>query len=254
MDDNLFLRGATVSWNDLNYSLDVDRAIRVRLEQQVLKELEDRETRRVNFSHWPGAGATTVSRRIAWNLHRQFPTVVALEIQPQETAERLQHLFGITRMPVLVIIDLPDVAKDVIDRLYDALRSSHIPAVLLTVERRFELRGVGSPHYLDALLTTREAVGLAEVLANRVPERRLALESLIDDQDRRKRTPFYFGLTAYGRDFHGIESYVETRLSATPDAINQSVLLMAFALLLRANAGISSGLWPALQHSCLKAG
>lgn len=229
LDDSLFLRGATVSWNDLNDSLDVDRVIRVRLEQQVLKELEDRETRRVNFSHWPGAGATTVSRRIAWDLHRQFPTVVALEIQAQETAERLQHLFGITRMPALVLIDLPDVAKEVVDRLYDALRGSHIPVVLLTVERRFDLRGVGSPHYLDAMLTTREAVGLAEVLANRVPERKSALESLIDDQDRRKRTPFYFGLTAYGRDFHGIESYVETRLSATPDAISQSVLLMAFA-------------------------
>ena len=228
-DGSSFLKGATVSWNDLDDGLDVDRAIRAKLEQQVLEELGDRGTRRVNFSHWPGAGATTVARRIAWNLHRQFPTVVAIEIQPQETAERLQHLFGVTRLPVFVVIDLPDVSKEVVDRFYDALRGSHIPAVLFTVERRFDLRGAGSPYYLDAMLTTREAVGLAEVLATRVPERRSVLESLVDDPERRKRTPFYFGLTAYGRDFQGIEAYVETRLSTAPDAISESVLLMAFA-------------------------
>ena len=110
-EEDSFLRGATVSWNGLNGRVDIDREITTKLEQQIVRELEDRATRRVNFWHWPGAGATTVARRIAWNLHRQFPTVVAFEIQPQETAERLQHLFGITRMPFLVIIDLPDVPQ-----------------------------------------------------------------------------------------------------------------------------------------------
>ena len=231
-EDDSFLKGATVSWNDLDSRVDIDRDITTKLEQQVLKELDDRATRRVNLWHWPGAGATTVARRISWNLHREFPTVVAREIQPQETAERLQHLFGITRMPVLVIIDLPHVPKEVVDRLYDALRSSHIPAVLLTVEVRFYNRGGSGPHYLDAMLTTREAVRLSEVLATRVPDRRSELESLIGERDRRRRSPFYFGLTAYGRDFQGIESYVETRLSQASEVVEvvrDAVVLMAFA-------------------------
>ena len=228
-DENPFLKGATVSWVDLMTGIDVDRDIRPRIEQQVLTELTQRETRRVNFSHWPGAGATTVARRIAWNLHRQFPTVIALNIQPQETAERLQHLFGITRLPVFVVIDLPDVAKEVVDRFYDVLRSSHIPAVLFNVERRFDFRSGGGPPYLDAMLTTIEAVGLSDLLGSRVPERRSDLESLVDDPDRRKRTPFYFGLTAYGRDFQGIEAYVRTRLSTAPEAVAEPLLLMAFA-------------------------
>ena len=86
-----------------------------------------------------------------------------------------------------------------------------------------------APHYLDAMLTTREAVGLSGVLVARVPGRRVALESLIDEPDRRKRSPFYFGLTAYGRDFHGLESYVEARLSKAADPIRDAALLMAFA-------------------------
>ena len=229
-DGGLFLKGATVGWYDLNVgSVDVNRDVTTKLEQGIRQELEARATRRVNLWHWPGAGGTTVARRIAWNIHRTFPTVVAREIQPQETAERLRHLFGVTRMPILLVIDLPGVSKEVVDRLYDELRGSHTHVVLFNVERRFG-PGVGSStYYLDAMLTNREAFGLSEILAARLPEKRSHLESLITEPDRRKRSPFYFGLTAYGRDFQGLESYVEARLSQASDPIRSAVLFMAFA-------------------------
>ena len=229
-DGDLFLKGATVGWYDLNIgTVDADRDVTTKLEQRIRQEIEARATRRVNLWHVPGAGGTTVARRIGWNIHRHFPTVVAREIQPQETAERLRHLFGETRLPILVVIDLPGITKEVVDRLYDELKSSHTHAVLFNVERRFD-SGVGSStHYLDAMLTTREAFGLSGVLATRVPERRSDLESLIDEPDRRKRSPFYFGLTAYGRDFQGLESYVEARLSQASDPVRDAVLFMAFA-------------------------
>ena len=67
------------------------------------------------------------------------------------------------------------------------------------------------------------------MLAARVPDRRSDIESLVDEPDRRKRSPFYFGLTAYGRDFQGIESYVETRLFRASESVSNAVLIMAFA-------------------------
>ena len=191
--------------------------------------MEAKATRRVNLWHLPGAGGTTVARRIAWNLHHQFPTVVAREVKPQETAERLRHLCGEARLPILVVIDLPGVTKEVVDRLYDDLRSSHTPAVLFNVERRFNPGPGTGTHYLDAMLTTREAFALSGVLSARVPNRRADLELLIDIQDRRRRSPFYFGITAYGRDFQGIESYVEARLAQASDPVRNAVLFMAFA-------------------------
>ena len=229
-DGDLFLKGTTAGWNDLNIgAVDVDRDVTAKLEQRIRQEIEARATRRVNLWHLPGAGGTTVARRIAWNIHRQFPTVVAREIQPQETAERLRHLFGETRLTILMVIDLPGVTKEVVDRLYDELRSSHTHAVLFNVERRFDSGVDSGTHYLDAMLTTREAFALSGVLAARVPERRSDLESLIDELDRRKRTPFYYGLTAYGRDFQGIEPYVEARLSQASDPVRNTVLFVAFA-------------------------
>ena len=227
--EDAFLKGAIVSWNELNVGVDADRAARSSLEHQIRKELEVRATRRVNFWHWPGAGATTVARRIAWNLQREYPTVVALEIEPQQTAERVRYLFGITRLPILIVIDLPGVTAEVVDRFYDALRRSHVPAVLFNVERRFDARVGSGTHYLDAMLTTREAVALSGVLTTRVPSRRQELELLIDEADRRKRSPFYFGLVAFGRDFQGLEAYVAARLSRSTDPIREAVILMAFA-------------------------
>ena len=229
-DGDLFLKGNSVGWNDLNIgAVDVDRDVTAKLEQRIRQEIEARATRRVNLLHMPGAGGTTVARRIAWNLHRQFPTVVAREVQPQETAERLRHLFGETRQAILVVIDLPGVTKEVVDRLYDELRSSHTHAVLFIVERRFVSGADSGTHYLDAMLTTREAFALSGVLANRVPERRSDLESLINAPDRRKRSPFYYGLTAYGRDFQGIEPYVEARLSQASSPVRKAVLFVALA-------------------------
>ena len=229
-DGDLFLKGATIGWYDLNVgAVDAARDVTTKLEQRIRQEIEARATRRVNIWHLPGAGGTTVARRIAWNIHRDFPTVVAREIQPQATAERLRFLFGETRLPILVVIDLPGVTKEVVDRLYDELRSSHTHAVLFSVERRFDSGVPPGPHYLDAMLTTREAIGLSGVLAARVPERRSDLESLLDERDRRKRSPFYFGLTAFGRDFKGLQSYVAARLSQASDPVRNAVHFMAFA-------------------------
>ena len=62
-----------------------------------------------------------------------------------------------------------------------------------------------------------------------MPDRRSALESVVDERDQRRRTPFYFGLVAYGREFKGLESYVETRLSAASDPVRGAVSFIAFA-------------------------
>ena len=224
-----FLRGGSVSWRDLSVASDAHRELTPKLEQLLRRQLGERATRRVNLWHWPGAGASTVARRIAWNVHRDFPSLIGLELQPQDTAERIRYLFGVARLPILLVIDLPGVSKEAVDRLYDELRGSHIPVVLLNIERNFDLTKLNETHFLDAMLTTSEAVELASLLSAQVPSRQSDLESLIDESDRRKRTPFYFGLAAFERDFRGLESYVEARLSKCSESLRTAVLLIAFA-------------------------
>ena len=228
-----FLKGAVVSWEALDAEVDVGRDITGQLERQISSQLEDRATRRIILRHWPGAGASTVSRRILWNLHRDYPTVAALEIHPERTAERLRELFDSTHLPVLMLIDLPGVTQELVDRFYNVLRNSNIPVVMFNVERH-SLNKTNQPgkssgaHYLDAPLSDVEAYRLSSLLSGRVPDRKSEIGKLVEI-DKDKRTPFYFGLTAYGREFQRIETYVEARLADAPDVVREVVLFVAFA-------------------------
>lgn len=207
-----FLRGMPITWYGLNVRVDVDRELTADLEEQLRAALAARAARRLNLWHWPGAGGSTITRRAAWNVHERYPTLVAQAIHPDGAVDRIQYLFSMTQLPVLVVVESALATMDDMDRTYDQLRSANVPVVFLQVERRLGPPSQSPGLYLDSMLSTSEAVRLVESLARVVPERRGALERLVDEQDRRRRTPFYFGLVAFGRDFVGLEPYVRNRL------------------------------------------
>ena len=228
-----FLKGGAISWDVLYTRGDAERNLAVGLFDQISQQLKDRGTRRINLRHYPGAGASTLSRRVAWDFHEQYPTAVVREIQPQETANRIRLLFDTTNLPVLAVIDLPGAAQEEVDRLYDALRGSNTPAVLFSVERQMTKaepkNRTDATFYLDARLKDNEAFILSNILSGRVPDRKPALAKLLNAEDDKMRTPFYFGLTAYGKDFQGLEPYVAARLSEAPRSIHQAALFIALA-------------------------
>ena len=97
--------------------------------------------------------------------------------------------------------------------LFYLVRGSNVWATIVHIVRHYG----DSPHnqatpFLDAMLSTPEALALEERLSALVPDRRSVLHNLSGIEDRRRRTPFNYGLTAFGRDFQGIESYVSSRL------------------------------------------
>ena len=71
-DIGAFLRGATASWADLDRNVDARRDVQTRLTQAVRRDLEDGRMTRVNLFHRPGAGGTTVGRRVVWELHEEY--------------------------------------------------------------------------------------------------------------------------------------------------------------------------------------
>ena len=209
-----FHRGMQASWYGLNAGVDIRRDKLSEVEKRVLDGLADRSVRRIDLAHWPGGGGSTLGRRIAWNVHQTYPAVIAHKINPNSSLDRIRYLFDITNQPVLVIIDSPSATSSDIDSLFDLVRSANVWALILRVVRYY---GEPSPNrpspFLDAMLSTPESVALEERLSSLVPERRGELHRLVDVKDRRLRTPFSYGLAAFGRDFQGIESYVTGRLA-----------------------------------------
>src|SRR5262249_46760211 len=77
-----FLKGDEASWYELGLHFDVDRDLTDEVEQALRSDISQRLTSRVNLYHAPGAGGTTVGRRLLWNLHRTYPCAILLRTTP----------------------------------------------------------------------------------------------------------------------------------------------------------------------------
>jgi len=228
-DATAFRRGVEISWRNLHLRHDSDRDTTPRVRSQVEIELRRRQTVRVNLYHAPGAGGTTVARRVAWDLHEKVPVAILTQCEPSQTAARIGKVAALTESAVLVVVDGGQHAERDIDDLYEFLKANQTPAVLLQVLRRFKKQTTGKRQFwLDAVLSDAEADRFCAAYTQVVPARRGALVRLARRRDAR-RNAFLFGLTAFGRDFRGLSRHVQRRIVGLTDQQRRLLVYMAMA-------------------------
>lgn len=228
--DSAFLRGAEADWYELSIHEDVDRDQTSKIFQTIQGEMRSRRAVRVNLYHAPGAGGTTVARRILWDLHSRFPCAILHRCEPAETADRIYHLHSFTGLPILLLIDGSQVVERQSNELFNIVRSRQIPVVLFQVLRRFKSQTEAQrSFYLPTLLSEKEAWRFSSTFSKAVPEKRVNLERLVASKDESQRTAFYFGLETFGHNFRGIESYVRARLSNLTDQQRTIVCFLSLA-------------------------
>ena len=207
-----FYKGSKITYFDLMMHFDVQRDRTVKLKQVTEKTWMPCDWR-INLYHWPGAGGTTIARRVAWDVHENNPTVWLKTITGVETVSRLRALFTETQLPLLVVVEAADVTDAALESLYSDVIAHPFPVVFLRVIRRFG-RHVRETErvFLDSTLSLAEATRFVEAYSREEPLRRNALEAAERAASPKHRNPFYFGLVAFGEDFTSLEKYVRTRL------------------------------------------
>ena len=225
-----FARGDVVSWRDLHLQYDCSREITERLRQRIEKELHDRSIVRINLYHAPGAGGSTVARRVLWELHTRYPCAVLHRSDARMTASRLGRTYALTQQSVLLLIDGGEHSEGSINELYDAVRSQQTPVVMLQVLRNFNPASSPQRNFLlRAELTTQEADRFCNAYARVVPARKPALEARVKTANGQERTAFFFGLEAFGRDFLGLPGFVEARIGGLGAALRKVLAFLAIA-------------------------
>ncbi|MFI5864793.1 hypothetical protein [Streptomyces sp. NPDC051546] len=239
-----FYRGRPISWFELDSHLDLPRAVTGEFVQQVRAALEQRDTLRVMLGHSPGAGGTTIARRVAWTLKDDFPTIVARAVQDDVVlADLVSDLARATGKPVLLTLEL--VAEATLDRLYDMLRASGVPVVLLITARRTTLgRAHDAPPQArgEAARTPLPQLGLRVGPMRRGTDRRemaghfthLAPERADDlfalaGEDSDSSVPFFYALTAFVEGFEGLSGYVDQFVTGINDTDREVLVLLALA-------------------------
>lgn len=227
-----FLRGNEITWYDLGLGYDIQRDASDRLLQTIRDALQKRRAFRVNLFHEPGAGGTTLAKRIVWNCRHEFPCVMLRRTSPAETCERLTFLSTLTGMPVLVAVDAGAVSDREADSLYDYLSAAHVPAVIFQVVRRLNAPdGVSSKKstWLQADLSDVESDRFVHFLAREEPTKSQAIREALKDPYPGARTPFYLALVAFEKDFVRLREYVQVRLSALTEVQRRCVGYLAIA-------------------------
>lgn len=217
-----FLKGWTISWKDLSNHSDADRDATSNILDQIKYDLKSRTSVRYSLHHWPGAGGTTVARRIAWDLHQQIPTVLLRHITPGETIGRFRKLFSETEQSIFAVVEGAEITPDHLEKLYTEIQAENIPVVFLIVSRRFEIPLSSIPKqgertaFISQTLSRDESTRFAEVYKKAVPERAGMLE-MLRSKNLRERTPFIFALTAFEENFVGVSAFVQSRLEVATE-------------------------------------
>lgn len=227
-DETDFLRGGIITWHELELRRDAERDATAKIARRVSQELRARDRTRIDMYHLPGAGGTTVSRRILWDFHRDFPCVVIRGGDSNGIVERIQFISTITGQPVLALTDSASIAEREVEDLFKLLELRNIPCVLLSVSRRHQLPGKHSRRLfnLGMRLSQSELPRFVDKFATSVPASRAHMIQAIANNGRpNEQSAFFMGLTAYGEDYRGLKSYVSNRLSGLTE---QQIKLLVF--------------------------
>ncbi|MGW3864782.1 P-loop NTPase, partial [Streptomyces sp. NPDC005047] len=212
-----FWRGRPPTWQELEVPIDVERDAYRALANEITERLADHQLATVRLDHSPGAGGTTLARRIAWDLHRTYPAVMLREYS-ETTADRIDEIYQETGYPALVIAEsavLPEYDRD---ELMYYLAQRNTRAIVLWVNRTNVPRAGKHHQLLDPLKGSERARFLKKFRerASTDHARRLLdslAEGVADVVAAQKLSPFFFGLCVYEEEFEGVASYVRNHFT-----------------------------------------
>lgn len=224
-----FLRGGEITLAALGADADVTRAQTGSIQKQLLGMLGRRRTLRLNLFHAPGAGGSTMARRIGFNVRERFPVVFLGRFREGETLRRIESLSRQTNSAVLVIVEAPALRDDQIAALMDELHSISLPAVVLAVSRAYSPPSAASSSpYIAEVLDDVEAEDFVDKYSAQNFAARAALQTIANYRDHR-RNAFLFGLVAFEREFKGLEAFIQGRLAGIDGQQREVMLVCSIA-------------------------
>lgn len=128
-----FYQGETITWKELEAAVDVERSKYDELQHKILDRLKGRQSQKFQLYHMAGAGGTTISRRLAYDLRNQAPTIIINEYVKGTTFNLIELLSMKVNLPMLAIVESAKVGN--IDDLISECNAKKRIVVFVYVER-----------------------------------------------------------------------------------------------------------------------
>ena len=220
-----FFRGGAMNWStlyDTKYDhFDVKRLVSKDIISYILKEfLDDGRNGMVTVYHAPGAGGSTMTRRVLWDLHEKAPCVHVKQRSGsfmEEMAARLVFLYDKCRVPVIALMDGEDE-----NRVKQLSRQLQRHNVVILYVKRFpypaqNVKASKGTFYLPGCVEHEESEKLALRYMQQCEGDQQKIQALLKldsdvHQGREKHQMYEYGMTVYLHEFQGVRAYVRGHL------------------------------------------
>lgn len=226
-ENNDFYLGRPITWYDLylNKGKDVERIKTATIIQDVRDALnENTNFYRVDLFHEPGAGGTTISRRIAYEIgvnNAENPTLIINKYHPTRTFDAIRELYNkVNQKAIFAIIEEWEFSEEKLKQLGEQIFKARIHLVVLFVQRVFsDVKEKKNRRFLKSTLLEKdnksEVKDFEIVYSNVKPERKQAIQLIPKTYKDEPNfiTPFIYGLTAFQEEFVKLDDYVKNWLN-----------------------------------------
>lgn len=135
-DNKPFYTGNTISWFELSIDGDVRRNVLEKLQLKLTEALQQAKgAKRINLVHKPGAGGTTLSRRIAYNFHNNYPTIILLKYVRGRTIISINEIAEFTQKSIILIVEAFRINENDIEYFMREINNNKKNVVILYVKR-----------------------------------------------------------------------------------------------------------------------
>ncbi|XP_062591110.1 uncharacterized protein LOC134252638 [Saccostrea cucullata] len=221
-----FLRGGTLKWS-VYYACGDPGLFDVKRDQMasIIRHIDEKFIKHatsgiIEIYHSPGSGATTLGRRIIWELRTKIPCVQLKSsalLKHFDIAENLKVLSEKTQMPILILLE--GVEAEVL-YLYKLLKMQSVVPIFLYLRRAYQ--NVERKKNMIGQFHLREHVSIKE--ANQfivryqpfcdTDEKMENLQTMFENvKTGHRHNVFEFGLSTFLHEFKGIDSYVKGYLN-----------------------------------------
>ena len=134
-----FYKGSKISWRELSEDIDVMRECYDELRNRIVYWLENaKQSVKFELSHQPGAGGTTLSRRLAYSLRKKYPTIILSSCEKNKTYEKLYELAVVVKTPILAFVEASEVKENVIMDLIERCNKQKQVVVFVVIKRELK--------------------------------------------------------------------------------------------------------------------
>lgn len=224
-----FYRGNEISWMDLEKDADIRPRDYPSYVNLVLNKLEKSKTPILRLGHGAGAGGTTLSRRLIWDVKYKYPTAI-LKSYTVDTTNIICEIYRKTGKAVFIVIEMGStiISEDELNTLINGVNAQSCRAVFMKVERveinekvdihlPRELNGDEPEHYLNVYSKYTDDPRRKENLYSITTRR-------YDSDWENQCCPFFYGFYTFQEEYQALPLFVKATLRECSDELKELLI------------------------------